>query len=56
MTGAEWRALALFGLAMYALSFLSEQAAVFTILVVGLAAFVTRSSSAKAHAQSGAKG
>jgi VIT1/CCC1 family predicted Fe2+/Mn2+ transporter len=58
MSGTEWRALGLFALAMYALSFLSEKAAIFTILVVGVSAFVTRSTITRTagNALSGAKG
>jgi hypothetical protein len=42
MTLDEWKALAIFGLGVYALSFFSTQAAVLLLVTVGIAAFVTR--------------
>lgn len=40
----EWKAIGIFGLAVYALSFFSTNAAIFLLVTVGLAAFVTRAS------------
>jgi hypothetical protein len=38
----EWKAIAIFGLGVYALSFFSTNAAMFLLVTVGVAAFVTR--------------
>jgi hypothetical protein len=38
----EWKALGIFGLGVYALSFFSMNAALFLLVTVGIAAFVTR--------------
>jgi hypothetical protein len=50
----EWKAVAVFGLGVYALSFFSTNAAMFLLVTVGIAAFVTRFS--KARATAGATG
>jgi ABC-type transport system involved in cytochrome bd biosynthesis fused ATPase/permease subunit len=42
MTLDEWKAFAIFGLGVYALSFFSMNAALFLLITVGIAAFVTR--------------
>jgi hypothetical protein len=42
MTLDEWKAFAVFGLGVYALSFFSMNAALFLLVTVGIAAFVTR--------------
>jgi hypothetical protein len=47
MTLDEWKAFAVFGLGVYALSFFSMNAALFLLVTVGIAAFVTRSTQAQ---------
>jgi hypothetical protein len=42
MTLDEWKAIAIFGMGVYALSFFSMNAAMFLLVTVGIAAFVTR--------------
>jgi hypothetical protein len=42
MSIGEWKAFAVFGLGVYALSFFSMNAALFLLVTVGIAAFVTR--------------
>lgn len=48
MTLDEWKAFAIFGLGVYALSFFSMNAALFLLVTVGIAAFVTRFSQQQA--------
>lgn len=50
MSVNEWAALGIFALAAYALSFFSVNAALFLIIGVGVAAFVTRSQKASSAA------
>jgi hypothetical protein len=50
MTLDEWKALAVFGLGVYALSFFSTNAAMFLLVTVGIAAFVTRYSDSRTSA------
>lgn len=42
MSANEWKAIGIFGLIVFGLSFVSMNAALFLLITVGVAAFVTR--------------